>query len=511
MSRGRTLARLAAYAGVWLVLTAVLGAVLFFSSSRETTLASHDAVVRPTLSGHLVVDAGPVLPDVRFTTGQRIGVDVELGKTTAASFEELVDRYAFIASQPEGVEARVAEALGDMAVSAALRGAALALVPLLLWAAVGAARRRELLRATRSPRVVPVVAVAALVAVGVAQPWSDGEQSVSEGRRWQSLPEFLGPEVPVPAELDGVEVRGDVTTSQTRRLIESAVSTYQKGLDFYSDAAAAAGELELRTPEDGETVVVMVTDRHDNIGMDQVARAIGDRAGATAVYDAGDDTSTGSTWEAFSLDSLDAAFGDGPYADARWAVTGNHDNGDFVGSYLDSHGWTLLEGEVVDGPDGVRLLGVGDPRSSGLGNWRDESGLSFSDVETRVADAACAADADGDRIGTILVHDANLGREALARGCADLVLGGHTHVRSGPTRVDGENGQVGWRYTSGTTGGAAYAIAVGSSIRRPADVALVTYRDGRPVGVQGVLLQTNGDFEVGEFTATELAEASTEE
>ena len=79
-------------------------------------------------------------------------------------------------------------------------------------------------------------------------------------------------------------------------------------------------------------MVLLVSDRHDNIGMDAVARAVADRAGAEAVFDAGDDTSTGSTWEAFSLDSLDAAFDDDPYDDARWAVTGNHDNGPFVGA-----------------------------------------------------------------------------------------------------------------------------------------------------------------------------------
>ena len=215
-------------------------------------------------------------------------------------------------------------------------------------------------------------------------------------------------------------------------------------------------------PADDETVVLMVSDRHDNIGMDQVARAIGDRAGATAVFDAGDDTSTGSTWEAFSLDSLDAAFDDDTYVDQRWAVTGNHDNGSFVGDYLASHGWTLLDGEPVDGPDGARPLGVGDPRSSGLGNWRDESGLTFGEMEDQITEAACAAEDAGERIGTIMVHDANMASEALDAGCVDLVIGGHTHVRSGPNRVEGENGSVGYSFTLGTTGGAAYAIAVGA-------------------------------------------------
>ena len=99
----------------------------------------------------------------------------------------------------------------------------------------------------------------------------------------------------------------------------------------------------------------------------------------------------------------------------------------------------------------------------------------------------------------MLVHDANLGQEALDRGCVDLVLGGHLHIRVGPEAVVGDNGATGYKYTTGTTGGAAYAIAIGSKPRRPAEVSLVTYRDGRPVGIQWVILQTNGVFEVGEY------------
>ena len=301
--------------------------------------------------------------------------------------------------------------------------------------------------------------------------------------------------MPVPEELSGVEVRGDVTTNQTRRLVESAVNTYEKSRGFYADAADEAGALDLRMPEEGETAVVFVSDRHDNIGMDSVARAVGDRVGATAVYDGGDDTSTGSTWEAFSLDSVSAAF----EGYDRFGVAGNHDNGDFVADYLAEHGWTMLDGEVVDGPGGSTLLGVADPRSSGLGSWRDETGLSFEEVGARLADVACEAAADGEPIGTVLVHDVNLASETLTRGCADLVIGGHLHVEDGPEAITGPDGQVGYRYTMGTTGGAAYAFALGSKPRREAQVTLVTYADGRPVGLQGVFLQTNGRWDVGEY------------
>jgi hypothetical protein len=493
-----------AYVVTWLLLTLVCAAVIFLHSSRETTLASHDAVIRPDLSGHVVLRTGPVLPDVRVPSGERVGVSVTLGKTDAASTADLVDRYALIASQPEGPEARVREVLGDLVVDSLVRGGAVALVPIVVWLLIGQARRRVLF--ARGRWTLALLLTFAVVGALVMQPWANDEETLDSEEEWQPLATFLGPGVPLPDELDRVEVRGDVTTSQTRRLIESAVGTYESGKTFYRDAAEAAAGLELRQAEEGETVVLLIADRHDNIGMDRVARAVGDAAGADAVFDAGDDTSTGSTWEAFSLDSLDAAFDDGPYADSKWAVTGNHDHGSFVGDYLTDHGWTMLDGEVVDGPAGTRLLGVGDPRSSGLGSWRDESGLSFDEVADRLADAACDADDDGDRITTILVHDANMGDDALERGCTDLVIGGHLHVQSGPTEVTGENGAVGYSYTTGTTGGAAYAIAVGAAVRRPAGITLLTYRDGHPVGVQPVTLDTTGVFTVGDFVELDPSE-----
>jgi predicted phosphodiesterase len=336
-----------------------------------------------------------------------------------------------------------------------------------------------------------VVGVAlVLVVVLLWSPWAD-DPIGDDGGEWTTLPAYIG--VTVPEEAANVEVRTDVTTTAGgRRLIQSAVDTYEKSRVFYETATARAATLDLREPEVDETVVVLVSDRHDNIGMDNVARAIADTGGATAVFDAGDDTSTGQSWEAFSLDSVTDAF----EGYDRFGVAGNHDHGDFVTDYLADLGWTMLDAEVVDGPGGATLLGVDDPRSSGLGSWRDETGLSFEEVGTRLAEAACASE---DRVSTILVHDTNLADEALERGCVDLVLGGHLHVEVGPVRVLGEDRQVGYSFTNGTTGGAAFTIAVGSKPRREASVTLVTYRDGRPAGVQPVVLQTNGTFEVEDY------------
>ena len=184
------------------------------------------------------------------------------------------------------------------------------------------------------------------------------------------------------------------------------------------------------SPRTGETVALLVSDRHDNIGMDRVARAIGDAVGAEVVLDAGDDTSTGAPWEAFSLDSLAGAFEDWD----RFGVAGNHDHGTFVSTYLADQGWTMLDGEAVEAPWGGTLLGVDDPRSSGLGSWRDESGLSFTEVGERLADAACAAAEDGERVSTVLVHDANLGRRGARAAAASTWCWAATPTsRPGPT------------------------------------------------------------------------------
>lgn len=488
---------------VWLVTAVVVGLALFFAGSRTVALAGHDATVSPTLSRHVVLETGPVLPDVRLDSPAPVGVSIVLGKTDAGSTEELFERYALIASNLDAQVAQVREALTELALASALRGLAAGSVPVILYLLLGSTRLREAWGELRTLRPRPVLAVALVLAAAVSlwQPWWRDTGRVAADREWMTLQEFLGDEVPVPEQARGIEVSADTASTSTQRLIGSAVDTYATSQVFYDKAAEKAAGLDLREPADDETVVLLVSDRHDNVGMDRVARAVADRAGATAVFGGGDDTSTGKAWEAFSLDSMQDAFGDLD----RWFVTGNHDHGTFVSERLSEAGWTELVGEVVEGPGGGRLLGVGDPRSSGLGSWRDEGTVSFAEVEERVADVACEAQEAGERVNTILVHDANLADTALERGCADLAVGGHTHVPKGPTAVEGENGQVGYTFTNGTTGGAAYAIAVGSKPRRDASVTLLTYdAGGRPVGVQLVRLLTDGRFQVDDFVELKL-------
>ncbi len=101
-----------------------------------------------------------------------------------------------------------------------------------------------------------------------------------------------------------------------------------------------------------------------------------------------------------------------------------------------------------------------------------------------------------------MVHDANSGRLALyarlrRRGA------GRAPARAGRAdrRTTGANGAVGYSYTNGTTGGAAYAVAIGSKLRRDAEVTLVTVADGRVRGLQPVVVTTLGSFRVEPYVA----------
>jgi hypothetical protein len=334
----------------------------------------------------------------------------------------------------------------------------------------------------------------------VTQPWRPEHDRVTSDV-WLPVQDAIA-DVPVPQELQDWQVQGGLLTQDTRRLIASAFDSYDRSKVFFQGIKDRVPEIadQLHQPRDDETVAVLVSDRHDNIGMDPVVRKVADEAHATVVLDAGDDTSTGETWEEFSLESLDKSF----EGYTRVFIEGNHDNGSFVKRHLSSLGWTHLTGKAVEPFAGVRITGVDDPRSSGLGSWRDATGLSFDEVRDRIGDDVCKLDEEGDRIATLVVHDANLGRTALARGCTDLVLAGHVHRQVGPTRVVGENGKAGYTYTNGTTGGAAYAIAIGSKLRRDAEFTFVTFRDGRPVGLQPVTVATSGDLSVAAYIPLDL-------
>lgn len=492
----------------WLVVAIPSAVVATLTSSEDAVIAGHEVTVRPTLDGWARFDLGPYLPDFRHPSGARVGAQVDVGKTTAGDYDLLLERYAHIAANPQSQIDKLREVVTGLVIRGILAGALIGLVAPFVVRLVGRRRWNDLASRMTLRRAGVEFAVVALVCAGlfVVFPTRIGPQVEEE--KWRPLEAAL-PYLRIPKEARDLQIDNNLLTRGTAQLVESLVGSYRSSRTFYTDLAEQVGDISplLHQPAEDETVALLVSDRHDNINMDPVAREVARAGGATILLNAGDDTSSGSNWEGFSLESLAHAFEDDEI-EGRYGVAGNHDHGDFVVETFTKLGFTMLTGEPVEGPDGIRLFGASDPRSSGLGAWVDEKEISFAEQTTRIADVVCEEDEEGRRVATLVVHDAGSAAEALERGCVDLVLAGHRHEQVGPERVMGSNGKAGYRYINGTTGGAAYAIALGSKLRRTAQVTLVTYREGRPVGVQPVLFQTIKAIVVGDYVPLDVETAS---
>jgi predicted phosphodiesterase len=474
----------------------------FIHSEREVVIGAHDATVQPTFSGYARIDFGTLIPQIRVPAEAPLGlgVDIRLGDSEITNLDQLVARDAAIAAQPQGEIASVRSVLVSMLIDAAMRalGAALlaVLVAALAWRAIGQPRRRAIWAAAHHPNRrqvlgaagVGVVTIAAIVLVAAP------ERPRAEDQAWVPI-DSVFPELPSDAVLDKVQIVEGASTSGSKALVEGALSTYRTSVSFYGRLAVSASTADVRTPSDGETTALVVTDRHDNIGMDPVARAIADRAGARTLIDLGDDTSNGGSWETFSINSLAREFRDFDIV----SVAGNHDTGSTVRKQMEDKGFTVLDGKPVT-VGGVRFLGSSDPRSSGLtagydGNASDNS-LALRQQDEELEKAAC----DDGEVGVVAVHSPSSASRTAASGCVDLVLSGHLHRQVGPSRVTGANGRSTTTMTTGTTGGAVYAFALGSKLRREAQVTIVTFADGKPVGLQPVSFEPGGIIQVQDYT-----------
>ncbi len=489
---------------VWMLAAVGSWVLLFTHHHRDMVLGGHQVVVTPTFDPYAVLRMGPYIPDVRIPTGGRIGVSILVEKTTADSTSTLVERYALMAARPDPEIRRVTDQIADMAITDAMRAAAIGLLPIGLWVLIGPERRRQLMHPTRH---VAATAGIAIVGIGVLawQPWLPKPEQ-SQAAQWIPLSQAV-PGVSVPTELRSVQVEGGLLTNETEFLVRSALRVFAESKTYYSDLTARVATVadRIRQPVEGDTVALLISDRHDNIGMDLVARAIALAGKATVVIDAGDDTSSGQSWESFSLESLDDVFHDFP---VRLFVAGNHDNGGFVASYLEKAGWTHLDEKVSTPFGGVRMIGIDDPRANALVDPANTDPGNFAKVTQQLSDRVCADAEAGDRIDTVVVHSATMAMPALDRGCTDLILAGHLHVQVGPDRIVGTNGAVGYRYTNGTTGGATYSFAMGSSLQKTAEVTLVTWRKGHPVGIQPVSIDTKGQITVKPYVPLDYRPAS---
>lgn len=497
----RSLAKVLVVGVLALVAAVPTAYVTFVGDQRDVTIGAHEAVVSPTVDGWVGLDFGPVLPRMRLPADAPLGVgaDIRLGDAEVDSIGEVVARDAAIASQPAGEIETIRTALSSMALDAVVRGLGVGVLvvlgSVLVWRAVGRARRRELATMWRRPgrrRVVSsvVTGVALIAAAALVATPRGGEPASTE---WIPLGSAF-PDVPDTDLLATVEVADSATTAGSRTLVRGALNIYRESLEFYGRLTDTAEQTVLRQPGENETTALVVSDRHDNIGMDPVARAIADQAEATTLIDLGDDTSSGAPWEAFSINSLAKTFRGFDVV----GVGGNHDSGRMVTRQMADAGWTVLagEGETVGG---VRYIGASDPRGTGLAGYTDSKDANVDavkDQDEQLTEAACA-----DEEATVgVVHSMGSARELARSGCVDLILAGHLHYQVGPDVVVSDDGDRTTTLTMGTTGGAVLPIALGSQLRRDAQVTVVTFREGRPIGLQVVTFKPSGDIQVGDFT-----------
>ncbi|MBW9214303.1 metallophosphoesterase [Mumia sp. zg.B53] len=497
---------------VGLVVSGGVALTTFTNAHRTVVVGAHTGVVTPTFDGHATLDFGSVLPQIRMPidTQLSVGVTIDIGDTQANDLNELVARDAVIASQPEAEIDQISGVVRDIAVASALRGlgAGLAVALLLVagWVLLGRRRRHEVAERVRgfvARRTVPHAPLRTMVAFGlvtvlaaVLLTWPEpADESVTQ-TRWRPLTEVY-PQIPDDLALDRLQISSGSATDASRAIVESAITTYETSVTFYGALADRVPEVaeQLRKPADGEIVAVLVADRHDNIGMDKVVRAVADEVDASLLIDAGDDTSTGGSWEGFSIRSLAQQFRDVPTV----AVAGNHDEGDFVAEQMKKDGFEVLDGKPVD-VEGIRFLGYSDPRSSGFTAGWSQGSSSIIEQGRELTETACE---DGS-ISTVVVHSPTTGEEVARSGCVDLVLSGHLHVQRGPTVLTAEDGRRTVTFTNASTGGAAFAFALGSKLRRQAQATLITYRDGRPVGLQPVNFIPDGTIQVTPYVPVDV-------
>lgn len=487
-----------------LVVGLSVAATSFVNTERAVTIGAHNAIASPTFDGHVTIVAGPLLPELRMPSDAVLGIGAEvvLRDSPDTDLQNVLAQDAAIASQPEGEIAAMTSEIADMAVSALQRGAAAAVIAMVLgaavWWALGRRRRRELRESwPPEPRTALVAGVMGVALVGALMVYLP-DPSTHREVAWVPIRQEF-PELPDEPRLASVQISRGAATATSKAIVQGALDTYQESLTFYSELAEKAKDLPVRAPEEGQTTALVVTDRHDNVGMDPVAREVADAAQASFVLDLGDDTSNGASWEAFSIKSLRETFSDLPIV----AVAGNHDTGQYIQREMERNDFVLLDGEPVD-VEGVRIIGESDPRSSGLtagynGNEGDNI-AAITEQNTALAEAACE---DGE-ITVLATHSSASAKAAVAQGCADIAISGHLHRQVGPTSTVGPNGTT-TAVSIGSTGGAVYAFALGTKLRRDAQVAVLTFEDGRAVGLQIVTFKPGAVIEVGDYTPLPIA------
>lgn len=480
--------------------------VAYQTGDQNTVLAGHSAEIAPTFDGYATVQLG-VLPDLRYPVDMPFdqGIRVTLGNSTIPTeatnskqaLERLTSIYGAVAARPDAELDVIEAALQRQAITSGAIGLGVGMTPLLASGLIGSRRRQELgekLKADDAYRVLMVggVAVSIVAGVGIANTERETDTQVNAQVPFVQLVQKIPSAGTVP-ELSKVEIRDTDFTTFGADLVKGGIDSFSQSKEFYNrvNEALDLAKDDIRLAEDGEELTLIYSDRHSNIGADSVIRNLVERSGATRAIGVGDETSTGAQWEEFSTRSIGQALENVDKA----AILGNHDitPEGFVKKALADSGYMLANGEVQQFGDSSILL-VDDNRSSGLTAER-VSDLTDEEVAENVADIAC----EYGRVNMLITAKDDMAKKALEEGCVDIAISADTHIQTEPLAITGDNGSLGYTITNGTSGGAAYALALGK-FRREASYTLLTTRNGVPVGVQTIRVGTDAVPNIGEYT-----------
>ena len=270
---------------VWLVVTLVVGLTIFLQQQPDarardaTTPSSSPTLERLRRAAHRA-GAARRTPAVR----RRIGVDITLGKTEATSVDELLQRYAVIAASPRARSPRCATRSATWRSRRRCAARLVGLVPLGsgCWSASGAGELFHQARQLRLVEVGPGAGAAPPCCGG--SPGQDREAAVAEAPGVDAAGR-------VPRPRGAAARRGGRPRDARRRHDRpDAAAHRERHLDLRPEQDLLHRRRRGRRPASScasrtrtRPWSLLVSDRHDNIGMDKVARAIGDAAGATAV------------------------------------------------------------------------------------------------------------------------------------------------------------------------------------------------------------------------------------
>jgi predicted phosphodiesterase len=264
---------------------------------------------------------------------------------------------------------------------------------------------------------------------------ADARLAAAESRVHAVTPVVPSPAGSAPESSSPESPSTESSTSESSRE-PSGLPTIPERLAPTAPSASA----EPATPEEDRVSFLVVSDLHCNMNMTPLIRDIAERAGVSAILDAGDTTMNGTAVEKVCVDSFATAR---PQGVPMVVSDGNHDSV-LVADAQRSAGLTVLEGSVVD-VAGVHILGDRDPNETRVGAGTSSRGESASEVGRRLAETACDDDVD-----LLLIHTPSVGDASMWSGCVPFQVSGHTHTRYDPV-VRG----YGVRYVNGSTAGAA--------------------------------------------------------